>query len=144
MTLAAENQLSHPLVDEREVRTHEEEVFSVSDINRAIKQQLEGRFSSIWVQGEISNFKAHTSGHFYFSLKDDKAQVNAVMFRGFNSRLKFHPKAAWRFLSEARSLFMNPAGTIKFFVKIWNPSVRALYKRPLSSSNKSYRQKAFC
>jgi exodeoxyribonuclease VII large subunit len=122
MTLAAEKPVESPnLFDEREVRTHEEEVFSVSDINRAIKQQLEGRFSSIWVQGEISNFKAHTSGHFYFSLKDDKAQVNAVMFRGFNSRLKFQPESGMEVLVRGKISVYEPRGNYQVFCENMEP-----------------------
>ena len=48
----------------------EPHIFSVSELNGSIKSQLEGEFPLLWVQGEISNFKAHSSGHFYFSLKD--------------------------------------------------------------------------
>lgn len=60
-----------------------ENIFSVYQLTRLIKQQLEGLFQSIWVEGEISNFKQTTSGHVYFTLKDDKSQVACVMFRMF-------------------------------------------------------------
>ena len=67
-------------------------VFSVAEITRDIKSLLEGHFPSLWIGGEISNFKAHTSGHLYFSLKDAHSQINAVMFRGDAQRLGFHPR----------------------------------------------------
>ena len=60
------------------------QVYSVESLNRQIRQLIEGSLSLVWVQGEISNFKPHSSGHFYFSLKDSKSQITAVMFRGFN------------------------------------------------------------
>jgi exodeoxyribonuclease VII large subunit len=51
---------------------------SVSELTAQIRGALEKRFASIWVEGEISNFRAHTSGHWYFTLKDEFAQVRAV------------------------------------------------------------------
>ena len=68
------------------------QVYSVTDLSMAIKSQLEGAFPQVWVKGEISNFAIPPSGHFYFSLKDSKSQVKAVMFKGFNSRLRFRPE----------------------------------------------------
>lgn len=67
-------------------------VYSVSEITAEVKAVLEDGFSAIWVEGELSNFKHHTSGHMYFTLKDDQAQVRGVMFRGNNRLLKFQPK----------------------------------------------------
>ena len=68
-------------------------IFSVSEITRDIKALLEGTFSDIWVEGEISNFKAYPSGHFYFTLKDDKSAINAVIFGAANNRgIKFKPE----------------------------------------------------
>jgi hypothetical protein len=69
----------------------EPQILSIEELNVTIKKMLEGQLHLIWVRGEISNFKAHSSGHFYFSLKDAKSQISAVMFRGYNSRLRFKP-----------------------------------------------------
>jgi exodeoxyribonuclease VII large subunit len=63
-------------------------VFHVAELNFAIKQLLESNVPLLWVRGEISNLVKATSGHFYFSLKDDKAQVRCVMFRHKNQLLK--------------------------------------------------------
>ena len=63
-------------------------VFRVAELNFAIKQLLEGGIPLLWVGGEISNFVKASSGHFYFSLKDDQAQVRCVMFRNKNLLLK--------------------------------------------------------
>ena len=60
---------------------HDSQIYSVSDINRAIKQILEETFPLLWIEGEISNFKAHYSGHYYFSLKDENAQISAVIWK---------------------------------------------------------------
>jgi exodeoxyribonuclease VII large subunit len=67
-------------------------VLSVSQLTNAIKHSLESTFPSIWLQGEISNCKLHTSGHLYFSLKDSNAQIAAVMYRGNAAVLKKIPK----------------------------------------------------
>lgn len=65
---------------------------SVTELTLAIKNNLEGSFPSIWLTGEISNCKLHSSGHLYFSLKDANSQIGAVMFRGNASSLKTVPK----------------------------------------------------
>ncbi len=96
-------------------------IFSVSEINKAIKIQLEGQFTHVWLQGEISNFKAHTSGHFYFSLKDDKAQINAVMFRGFNSRLKFKPESGMEVVVQGKITVYEPRGNYQMFCEGMEP-----------------------
>ena len=67
-------------------------VFSVSDLTRRIKTHLEGAFKSISVQGELSNCKLHTSGHFYFTLKDEHSQIQGVMWRSRVSGLFFTPE----------------------------------------------------
>lgn len=72
--------------------TQELPVLTVSQLTNAIKLSLETTFPSIWLQGEISNCKLQTSGHLYFSLKDAKAQIGAVMFRGDMTSLKNPPK----------------------------------------------------
>jgi exodeoxyribonuclease VII large subunit len=59
-----------------------EEILSVSALTTAIKKQLESRFPSVYVKGEVSNLKEQSSGHLYFSLKDQEAQISAVLFRG--------------------------------------------------------------
>ena len=64
-------------------------VLTVSQITAQVKSVLDGTFQSVLVEGEISNFLHHSSGHMYFTLKDDKAELRAVMFQGDNSRLKF-------------------------------------------------------
>lgn len=65
------------------------QVYSVSEITKDIKLILENTFSEVWVEGEVSNFKAYPSGHFYFSLKDKDALMLAVMFSRTNKDLKF-------------------------------------------------------
>jgi exodeoxyribonuclease VII large subunit len=67
-------------------------IFSITEINKLVKELLQDNFPSIWVKGEISNFIEASSGHWYFSLKDNGAQVRCTMFRGKNSLVKWIPK----------------------------------------------------
>src|SRR5712675_2950967 len=62
-------------------------VFTVSELTRNIRGTLETRFGAVWVQGEISNYKLHPSGHQYFTLKDQRAQISCVIFRNTMARL---------------------------------------------------------
>ncbi|MEH6590583.1 MAG: exodeoxyribonuclease VII large subunit [Halioglobus sp.] len=64
---------------------------TVSQLNRQARSLLEGHFDFVWVSGEISNFVAPSSGHWYFSLKDGTAQVRCAMFRNRNQRVRFSP-----------------------------------------------------
>lgn len=68
------------------------QILSVTEITDAIKGQLEGRFPNVWVEGEISNFKHHGSGHLYFTLKDEGAALAAVCFRFAAAKLDFRPE----------------------------------------------------
>lgn len=77
-------------------------IMSVSELNRLAKEVLEQSFPLFWVSGEISNFTRAASGHWYFSLKDQTAQVSCVMFRGRNSYLDWSPKEGDKV--EARAL----------------------------------------
>ncbi len=76
----------------------QEKVYSVSEITREIRMRLEDGFQMVWVEGEISNFTRHSSGHFYFSLKDAQAQISCVMWRGRNQNLLFHPEDGMKVL----------------------------------------------
>ena len=55
-------------------------IFTVSELTRAVREVLEGRIGDVWVEGEISNYRKQSSGHHYFTLKDDRAQLACVMF----------------------------------------------------------------
>lgn len=67
-------------------------IFSITEINKLVKELLQNNFPPIWVKGEISNFIEASSGHWYFSLKDNNAQVRCTMFRGKNNTVKWKPK----------------------------------------------------
>jgi exodeoxyribonuclease VII large subunit len=96
-------------------------ILSVSGLNGALKHKIEGEFQTVWLQGEISNFKPHTSGHYYLSLKDDKSQISAVMFKGFNARLKFRPENGMEVLVRGRVTVYEPRGSYQVFCETMEP-----------------------
>lgn len=85
-------------------------VLKVSQVNQLIGQTLEQQFPSVWIQGEISNFIAHSSGHWYFSLKDPHAQIKSVMFKGNNRRVAFAPKNGTEVLVHGQITVYSPRG----------------------------------
>lgn len=70
----------------------QEEIYTITQITREIKGILEESFSSVWVEGEISNYTLHSSGHRYFSLKDENAQIRCTLWRFRGNRLGFEPE----------------------------------------------------
>ncbi|MDP2911199.1 MAG: exodeoxyribonuclease VII large subunit, partial [Candidatus Omnitrophota bacterium] len=66
-------------------------IYTVSQLTSSIKIVLEDSFQNIWIDGEISNFKA-VAGHFYFTLKDDKSELKCVFFKSSNEKIKFEIK----------------------------------------------------
>ncbi|RLC02193.1 MAG: exodeoxyribonuclease VII large subunit [Deltaproteobacteria bacterium] len=97
-------------------------ILTVSELTLQIKSQLETRFPFIWITGEISNFRVPVSGHFYFSLKDSRAQINAVMFRGQNSHLKFEPEDGMQINGIGRISLYEPRGTYQIILEYMEPS----------------------
>ena len=69
-----------------------DKVFSVSEINSLLKDMLESSFPQICIEGEISNYRPNSSGHLYFTLKDEASQISAVMFRSAAAHIDFVPK----------------------------------------------------
>ena len=93
------------------------EILSVGDLNRAIASSLEERFDTVWVSGEISNFKAYDSGHWYFSLKDEEGQIRCVMFRGRNGQVGFMPQSGDLVEVSAQLGMYVPRGDIQLTIQ---------------------------
>ncbi len=108
-------------ITDEEAQFQEPEIFTVSEINNQIKNLLEGEFPLIWIKGEISNFKVPPSGHFYFSLKDSKAQIRSVMFKGHNSKLNFEPEDGMEVLVRARVSVYAPRGDYQIICEMMDP-----------------------
>ena len=83
---------------------------SVGELTRQVKEILEGSFSQLWVEGEISNFIHHSSGHMYFTLKDNEAEIRCVMFKGNNQYLHFKPENGMKILLNGRISVYAPRG----------------------------------
>ncbi len=96
-------------------------VYSVSALTAEVKAVLEDGFAAIWVEGELSNFKHHTSGHMYFTLKDAAAQVRGVMFRGHNRLLRFQPADGLAVLVRATVTVYERRGEYQLNVEFMEP-----------------------
>jgi exodeoxyribonuclease VII large subunit len=97
------------------------EPLSVSDLTAQLRELIEGCFPSLWVAGEISNFTRASSGHWYFTLKDAKAQLRAVMFRGYNLRMRFDPKDGLEVFARGRLSIYEPRGDYQLLVEEIQP-----------------------
>jgi len=92
-------------------------VFSVTQVTNEVKRSLEKRFRQIWIRGEISNLRAHSSGHFYFVLKDTKAQIKAVLFRGDAMGLSYLPQEGDECLAFGDITIYEPRGEYQVRVR---------------------------
>lgn len=99
-----------------------EQIFSVSELTKAIKFTLEETFEKITVQGEISNFKAHTSGHWYFILKDEGAVINCTMWKGLNNYVFFTPQDGIKIIVTGRITVYPPRGNYQLDVRSMKPA----------------------
>jgi exodeoxyribonuclease VII large subunit len=94
---------------------------TVSELNELIKGTLETQLDALWVQGEISNFRVPPSGHFYFTLKDDKSQISAVMFRRQGTRLRYLPESGMAVLCFGRVSVYSVRGDLQLYVDDMEP-----------------------
>jgi exodeoxyribonuclease VII large subunit len=101
---------------------------SVTELNELIKGTLESRLDALWVQGEISNFRVPPSGHYYFTLKDDKSQICAVMFRRQGGGLRFLPENGLAVLCFGKVSLYSVRGDLQLYVDDMEPQGQgALY-----------------
>ena len=95
----------------------ERDVYTVSRLNKEVRLLLESGMPQLWLEGELSNFAAPASGHWYFSLKDAQAQVRCAMWRQRNSLLRFRPKEGMHVLARARVGLYEPRGEYQLIVE---------------------------
>jgi len=98
-----------------------ENIFTVSRLNAEVRLLLENEMGIVWLVGELSNFSAPVSGHWYFSLKDSRAQVKCAMFRGNNRRVAFKPANGNQVLVKARLSLYEPRGDYQLIVESMQP-----------------------
>lgn len=94
---------------------------TVSELTSQVRGALENRFASVWVEGEISNFRAHTSGHWYFTVKDESAQLRAKCFRGVNRAIRFRPADGLQVRVRGRLTVYEPRGEYELLVEGLDP-----------------------
>ncbi len=98
------------------------EILSVSDLTKQIKYTLETNYSQIAVQGEISNFKPHVSGHWYFNLKDADAVISCTMWKGLNNYVFFTPQNGMKVIVKGRITVFPPRGSYQLDVRSMKPA----------------------
>jgi exodeoxyribonuclease VII large subunit len=96
-------------------------VFTISELNSQVHGLLEASFPELWVEGEISNCKAYPSGHTYLSLKDDKAQIKAVLFKGSSFGVKFKFTDGLKILARGRVTSYETRGELQFIISSAEP-----------------------
>jgi exodeoxyribonuclease VII large subunit len=94
---------------------------TVSELTESVRKAIEARFQSVWVEGEISNFKAHSSGHWYFTIKDEGAQLRAKCFRSANSRIRFRPTDGLHIRARGRLTVYETRGEYELIVEALDP-----------------------
>ena len=102
-------------------RAPERRVWLVRDLVAAVRTHLEREYSDIWVEGEISNYRAHDSGHLYFTLKDQDSQIRAVMFRSQARLLRFKPDNGMQVILRGRVTVFEGRGELQLSAEYLEP-----------------------
>ena len=85
-------------------------VYTVTELDKAVRVILDDHFDDVWVEGEVSNFKTYPSGHSYFSLKDENSLLRAVLFKYNNANIKFGIEDGMHVLCNGRVSFYEKSG----------------------------------
>ena len=102
-------------------RAPDRRIWAVRDLVAAARTHLEREYSDIWVEGEISNFRAHDSGHLYFTLKDRDSQIRAVMFRSQARLLRFRPENGMQIVLRGRVTVYEDKGDLQLSAEYLEP-----------------------
>jgi exodeoxyribonuclease VII large subunit len=105
------------------------DIYSVSRLNSEVRLTLELQFQTLWLQGEVSNFVAAASGHWYFSLKDSAAQVKCAMFKMANRNSSFRPQNGQQVLIRARISVYEPRGEYQLLAEFIESAGAGLLKQ---------------
>ncbi|EEC7125317.1 exodeoxyribonuclease VII large subunit [Salmonella enterica] len=104
-------------------------IFTVSRLNQTVRLLLEQEMGQVWISGEISNFTQPASGHWYFTLKDDTAQVRCAMFRNSNRRVTFRPQHGQQVLVRANITLYEPRGDYQVIAESMQPAGEGLLQQ---------------
>ena len=113
--------ITRPAAPAADPTTGKPKAWTVTQLTRHVKDSIERGYPNVWVEGEISNFKAYGSGHIYFTLKDDGAQLSSVIWRTSAERLKFIPDDGAKVLAHGRLSVYEPRGTYQFIADRLEP-----------------------
>src|SRR5947209_1782048 len=102
-------------------RPPERRIWTVRDLIASVRTRLEREYTDVWLEGEISNFRAHASGHLYFSLKDESAQVRVVMFRSSARLLRFRPEDGMQVIARGRVTVYEERGELQVSAEYVEP-----------------------
>ena len=100
------------------------QVFTVSQVNRYVKRVLEADalLAGVFIEGELSNFQAHSSGHLYFTLKDAGAAISGVMFKSHTANLSFGPKNGMKVIAFGQLSLYEKAGQYQLYAEVFEPA----------------------
>lgn len=104
-------------------------ILTVTQLNYSVRHLLEMELSQVWLTGEISNFSQPVSGHWYLTLKDDKAQVRAAMFKMKNIKVNFRPQNGMQVLVRARVTLYEPRGDYQLIIENMQPAGEGLLQQ---------------
>ena len=104
-------------------------IFTVSRLNQTVRLLLEKEMGQVWIRGEISNFSQPSSGHWYFTLKDNTAQVRCAMFRNSNNRVTFRPQNGQQVIVRANMTLYEPRGDYQIIVESMQPDGTGLLQQ---------------
>ncbi|MCF7981047.1 MAG: exodeoxyribonuclease VII large subunit [Pseudomonadales bacterium] len=107
----------------------EKKIYSVGELNRLARNLIESEFAQIWVEGEVSNFIRASSGHWYFSLKDEKAQVRCAMFSSRNRTLGFQPKDGHQIILRGKASIYEGRGDFQLIAENLMPAGEGLLQQ---------------
>lgn len=99
----------------------QQHIYTISELNNKIKQLLEDKYPFLWISGEISNFRTPSSGHCYFTLKDSRSQISAVLFRTQAASLAFRPKDGMAVVGFGRIAVYEPRGSYQIVFEYLEP-----------------------
>ena len=102
-------------------RPLERRIWTVRDLVSTVRTHVEREYGDVWVEGEISNFRAHDSGHLYFTLKDQNAQIRAVMFRSSARLLRFRPENGMQIVLRGRVTIYEDRGELQISAEYLEP-----------------------
>ncbi|QLD32812.1 exodeoxyribonuclease VII large subunit [Mannheimia varigena] len=104
-------------------------ILTVTELNYSVRHLLEMELNQVWLTGEISNFSQPVSGHWYLTLKDDKAQVRAAMFKMKNARVNFRPQNGMQVLVRASVTLYEPRGDYQLIIESMQPAGEGLLQQ---------------